>query len=106
VIDDIYDFAGAQGFEIDGITQEGGAGQVEINLRHGDPVKLADEVFFFKRLIREAAFKTRLFRDIHGLNPLPMNPVQPCTFTTLFWTQRAVIFLSGHRAARPMYFTI
>jgi len=57
VIDDIYDFAEAQGFEIDGITQEGGAGQVEINLAHGDPVKLADEVFFFKRLIREAALK-------------------------------------------------
>lgn len=55
VIDDIYDFAEAQGFEIDGITQEGGAGQLEINLRHGDPVRLADEIFFFKRLIREAA---------------------------------------------------
>ena len=55
VIDDIYDFAEAQGFEIDGITQEGGAGQLEINLLHGDPVKLADEVFYFKRLIREAA---------------------------------------------------
>ncbi|MDU8926567.1 glutamine synthetase family protein [Alisedimentitalea sp. MJ-SS2] len=57
VIDDIYDFAEAQGFEIDGITQEGGAGQLEINLRHGDPVKLADEVFYFKRLIREAALR-------------------------------------------------
>ncbi|NVO23450.1 glutamine synthetase [Donghicola sp. C2-DW-16] len=57
VIDDIYDFAEAQGFEIDGITQEGGAGQLEINLRHGNPVKLADEVFYFKRLIREAALR-------------------------------------------------
>ena len=57
VIDDIYDFAEAQGFEIDGITQEGGAGQLEINLLHGDPVKLADEVFYFKRLIREAAMR-------------------------------------------------
>lgn len=57
VIDDIYDFAEAQGFEIDGITQEGGAGQLEINLRHGDPVVLADEIFFFKRLIREAALR-------------------------------------------------
>ncbi|MGB1234684.1 MAG: glutamine synthetase family protein [Planktomarina sp.] len=61
VIDDIYDFAEAQGFEIDGITQEGGAGQVEINLAHGDPVKLADEVFYFKRLIREAALKHDCF---------------------------------------------
>jgi glutamine synthetase len=61
VIDDIYDFAEAQGFEIDGITQEGGAGQLEINLRHGDPVKLADEVFYFKRLIREAALRHNCF---------------------------------------------
>lgn len=61
VIDDIYDFAEAQGFEIDGITQEGGAGQLEINLLHGDPVKLADEVFFFKRLIREAALRHDCF---------------------------------------------
>jgi glutamine synthetase len=57
VIDDIYDFAEAQGFEIDGIMQEGGAGQIELNMRHGDPVRLADEIFFFKRLIREAALR-------------------------------------------------
>ncbi len=61
VIDDIYDFAEAQGLEIDGITQEGGAGQLEINLRHGDPVKLADEIFYFKRLIREAALRHNCF---------------------------------------------
>jgi glutamine synthetase len=61
VIDDIYEFAEIQGFEIDGIAQEGGAGQLEINLRHGSPVKLADEVFFFKRLIREAALKHDCF---------------------------------------------
>ncbi len=61
VIDDIYDFAEAMGLEIDGITQEGGAGQVEINLRHGDPVKVADEVFYFKRLIREAALRHNCF---------------------------------------------
>ncbi|MDB2579729.1 glutamine synthetase family protein, partial [Tateyamaria sp.] len=61
VIDDIYDFAEAQGFEIDGITQEGGAGQLEINLQHGDPLKLADDVFYFKRLIREAALRHDCF---------------------------------------------
>jgi glutamine synthetase len=71
VIDDIYDFAELQGFEIDGITQEGGAGQVEINLRHGDPVKLADEIFYFKRMIREAAlrhdcFATFMAKPIEG----------------------------------------
>jgi len=61
VIDDIYDFAEAQGFEIDGITQEGGAGQLEINLAHGDPIDLADQVFYFKRLIREAALRHKCF---------------------------------------------
>ncbi|MDM7932073.1 glutamine synthetase family protein [Tabrizicola sp.] len=61
VIDDIYDFAEAQGLEIDGILQEGGAGQIELNLAHGDPIRLADEVFFFKRLIREAALRHDCF---------------------------------------------
>ena len=71
VIDDIYDFAEAQGFEIDGILQEGGAAQVEINLAHGDPVELADQIFYFKRLIREAAlrhdcFATFMAKPIEG----------------------------------------
>lgn len=61
VIDDIYDFAEAQGFEIDTIIQEGGAGQIEINFRHGDPVALADQVFLFKRTIREAALRQNCF---------------------------------------------
>ncbi len=73
VIDDIYDFAEAQGFEIDGITQEGGAGQLEINLRHGDPVKLADEVFFFKRLIREAALRHECFATFMA-KPIQTEP--------------------------------
>ena len=61
VIDDIYDFAEAQGLEIDGILQEGGAGQIELNLAHGDPIQLADDVFFFNRLIREAALRHDCF---------------------------------------------
>lgn len=61
VIDDIYDFAEVMGLEIDGIMQEGGAGQVEINLVHGDPLKLADQVFYFKRMIREAALRHDMF---------------------------------------------
>ena len=73
VIDDIYDFAEHQGFEIDGITQEGGAGQLEINLRHGDPVKLADEVFYFKRLIREAALRHNCFATFMA-KPIEAEP--------------------------------
>ena len=61
IIDDIYDFAEAMGFEIDTIIHEGGAGQVEINLPHGNPVDLADQVFYFKRLIREAALRNNCY---------------------------------------------
>lgn len=53
VIDDIYDFVEVQGFEIDGILQEGGVGQVEINLNYGDLVYLVDQIFYFKCLICE-----------------------------------------------------
>ncbi|HBM59518.1 glutamine synthetase family protein [Salipiger marinus] len=73
VIDDIYDFAEAQGFEIDGITQEGGAGQLEINLLHGDPVRLADEIFYFKRLIREAALRHNCFATFMA-KPIASEP--------------------------------
>lgn len=61
VIDTIYDFAEDQGFKIDTVIQEGGAGQIEINLLHGDPLNLADQVFYFKRTIREAALKKGVF---------------------------------------------
>jgi len=61
IIDDIYDFAEAMGLDIDTIIHEGGAGQIEINLPHGDPVKLADQVFYFKRLIREAALRNNCY---------------------------------------------
>ncbi len=57
VIEDIYKFAEAQGLEINTIIQEGGPAQLEINLMHGDPLALADQVFVFKRLIREAAMR-------------------------------------------------
>ena len=61
LIDDIYHFSEAQGLEIDTLIHEEGAGQLEINLRHGDPIELADQVFMFKRTIREAALKHGIY---------------------------------------------
>ena len=61
VIDDIYEFAEAQGIEIASVIQEGGAGQLEINFSHGHPLRLADDVFLFKRTIREAALRNGCF---------------------------------------------
>ena len=61
VIDTIYRYAQDAGLTIDTVIQEDGAGQVEINLTHGDPVLLADQVFYFKRIIREAALNHGMF---------------------------------------------
>ncbi|WP_422372711.1 glutamine synthetase family protein [Hoeflea sp.] len=61
LVDDIYDFSDKQGLEIDTLIHEEGPAQMEINLRHGDPVELADQVFMFKRTIREAAIKHGVF---------------------------------------------
>jgi glutamine synthetase len=61
VIDTIYQFADDAGLAIDTVIQEDGAGQVEINLSHGEPLLLADQVFYFKRIIREAALNHDMF---------------------------------------------
>ncbi|MYM63426.1 glutamine synthetase family protein [Pseudomaricurvus sp. HS19] len=61
VIDAIYDYAEDAGLHIDSVIQEDGAGQVEFNLSHGDPLLLADQVFYFKRIIKEAALNNGLF---------------------------------------------
>ncbi len=62
LFEDIYAFAEAQNLEVDTLIHEEGAAQMEINLRHGDPVWLADQVFLLKRTIREAA----LAHDIYA----------------------------------------
>ena len=61
LIDDIYHFSEAQGLEIDTLIHEEGPSQLEINLRHGDPLALADQVFLFKRTLREAALKHGMY---------------------------------------------
>lgn len=61
LIDDIYDLSEQQGLEIDTLIHEEGAAQMEINLRHGHPLELADQVFLFKRTIREAALRHDMY---------------------------------------------
>jgi len=56
-INDVYQFCEAQGIYIDTLLQEMGPAQFEINFLHGDPLTLADQVFLFKRTVREAAIK-------------------------------------------------
>lgn len=73
VIDDIYDFAEKQDLEIDTLIHEEGKAQMEINLRHGDPVTLADQVFLFKRTIREAALRHEMYATFMA-KPMSSEP--------------------------------
>ena len=61
LIDDIYRFCEAQGLEIETLIHEEGVSQLEINLNHGEPLALADQVFLFKRTIREAALEHGMY---------------------------------------------
>jgi len=73
IVDDIYEYAERQYLKIDTIIQEGGAAQLEINLLHGNPVDLADQVFLFKRTIREAAFTHNCYATFMA-KPLANEP--------------------------------
>ena len=46
---------------VDTLIHEIGAGQMEINFFHAHPLGLADEVFLFKRTVREAALRHDMF---------------------------------------------
>ena len=56
-INDVYAYCEDQGIRIDTLWQEAGPAQFEITFLHGDAVDLADQVFLFKRTVREAAIE-------------------------------------------------
>tara|TARA_R110002049_G_scaffold84663_2_gene215404 strand:- start:3007 stop:4338 length:1332 start_codon:yes stop_codon:yes gene_type:complete len=56
-INKVYEYCEAQGIHVDALSQEAGPAQFEINFLHGNAIELADQVFLFKRTIREAAIE-------------------------------------------------
>ncbi|SEQ07750.1 glutamine synthetase [Amphritea atlantica] len=61
VIDTLYSYCEAQGLDVDTLIHESGAAQMEINFLHGDALDLADQVFVFKRTLRETAMKHNMY---------------------------------------------
>ncbi|MEY2342666.1 glutamine synthetase family protein [Acidithiobacillus sp. IBUN Pt1247-S3] len=61
VFEEMYDFCELQRLDIDALIHEEGAGQVEINFLHGDPLQLADQIFLFKRTMREVALRHEIY---------------------------------------------
>ncbi|EGI75983.1 glutamine synthetase family protein [Hylemonella gracilis] len=61
LFEDIYAYCEQMGLNVDTLIHEVGAGQMEINFFHAHPLGLADEVFFFKRTVREAAMRHDMY---------------------------------------------
>lgn len=61
LFEEIYDYCEKMGLNVDTLIHEVGAGQMEINFFHDHPLGLADEVFFFKRTVREAALRHDMY---------------------------------------------
>ncbi|MGF7162301.1 glutamine synthetase [Rhodoligotrophos appendicifer] len=61
IVEDIYDWCEAQHIDLDTLSHESGPAQLEINFNHGDPLLLADQVFLFKRTVRQAALKHDMY---------------------------------------------
>jgi len=60
-LETLYGFAREQNIVTAGVVQEMGAGQLEVNFNHGDPLQKADEMFNFKRIARQAALENGFY---------------------------------------------
>ena len=61
LFEEIYEYCHVMGLNVDTLIHEIGAGQMEINFFHDHPLGLADEVFFFKRTVREVALRHDMY---------------------------------------------
>jgi glutamine synthetase len=61
ILDLMYDYCDAMELDVDTLIHESGAAQLEINFLHADPLSRADQVFLFKRTMREAAMRHGIY---------------------------------------------
>lgn len=61
IFDVLYDWCEKQNLQIDTLIHEMGTAQMEINLDHGNALDLADQVFVFKRTVREVAIRNNMY---------------------------------------------
>lgn len=72
-VDLLYDYCEQQSLDIDILVHESGAAQMEVNFLHGDALRLADQVFMFKRTVREAALRCGFYATFMA-KPMENNP--------------------------------
>jgi len=90
LFEDIYDYCHAQNLEVDTLIHEIGTAQMEINFLHGNPLDLADQVFLFKRTVREAAFRHNMYATFMA------KPMQGQPGSAMHIHQSVVALDGGH----------
>ena len=90
IFDVMYDWCEAQGLALDTLIHEMGTAQMEINLDHGDPLQLADQVFLFKRTVREVAIRNNMYATFMA------KPMQGQPGSAMHMHQSVVDIASGY----------
>jgi glutamine synthetase len=72
-VEDMYDFADEQSLDVDTLIHENGAAQLEINFNYGHPLTMADQVFVFKRTVRETAQRHNMYATFMA-KPMQKEP--------------------------------
>jgi len=73
IFEDVYDYCEAQNIDIDTLSHEAGAAQMEVNFNHGDPLEVADQAFLFKRTAREVAIRHGVYATFMA-QPMQTEP--------------------------------
>jgi glutamine synthetase len=73
LFEEMYDFCEIQELDLDTLIHEEGAAQVEINFLHGDALNRADQVFLFKRTVREVALRHDIYATFMA-KPMGQEP--------------------------------
>ncbi|MBC7951341.1 MAG: glutamine synthetase [Rhodospirillaceae bacterium] len=90
LFDQIYTYAEAMRLDVDTLSHEAGNGQMEVNFDHGDALELADQVFLFKRLVRQVALRTGVYATFMA------KPMQNEPGSAMHIHQNVVDSTTGH----------
>jgi len=99
LFEEIYDYSDKMELNVDTLIHEVGAGQMEINFFHAQPLGLADEVFFSSaRCVRLPC--ATICMPPSWPSPLPVSRAAPCMCTRVWWTLPAAKTCSATQTAR------
>jgi len=89
LIEDIYDYCEAMDMQVDNLVHEEGTAQLEVNFLHGDAMGLSDQMFLFKRIVREAAMRHEVYATFMA------KPMQNEPGSSMHWHLSLVGAASG-----------